>query len=188
MIEDSILVTRMGDIYEAESLLTDDDEVILITWSPNPKDLPDADFRYQHLFNVNLLSDFLKVVKKGCFCVEATLDGNPHYHGWYVKNPDSEKLRLVFISTFKKVGNLKQTKCRSIRTLRYSSPRNGLYYYKKELASYACYPHSVILSTTRDDTDWNYKNFFDKSATGTVNVTDKITDRQFYLQFYADSD
>lgn len=173
-------------IFDNEKLIDPESTLYLITWSPDPSNLPESDFRYQHLYNVNLLSDYLKSCASGLWCVESTQKGNPHYHGWYQVHDDYELARIAHQKTLEKFGNTKITPARTWKIFSWSERKNALYYYKKDFTTFCSLPHPVIDEDSKDDTDWNYKSFFD--VKGDKQIIDKISDRKYYLDFYKNSD
>lgn len=182
-------VVRRGEIVDTfEGMIVDTQPVELFTWSPDPELLPDADFKTQHKYNVNFLADFLNTCLVGLICVESTQKGNPHYHGWYQNDPITEIDRIAYMKTMEKFGLLKITKCKKYRKGIWSEKCNGLHYYKKDLIdSMLTVPCNPITPFTRDDTDWDAHLFFFTKQMKDKRLDKKISDRQYYLQFYRDS-
>lgn len=183
-------------IYYNEDEIDPDEQLYLITWSPDPEELPHADFITQHTFNVNLLADYLKSCSNGLFCVETTQLGNPHYHGWYQTSDDSkmEYQRIVLVKVLQRFGQLKITKCLGhYRINSYTKQANALYYYKADLfGQMEGVIYNPIDKDTHDNTDWNsYSLFFQSKKKGykesIVDIENKISQRDFYKQFYNDS-
>lgn len=178
-------------IYDAEMDIDPDQELYMITWSPDPYEMPNADFETQHKFNINLISDYLQCCACGLFCVEATQMGNPHYHGFYQVNSRMEPERIIMVKVMQKFGIVKITK--SVGHYRINSFKqhaNCLYYYKKDVFDSMFYlDDNPICKTSRCEIDWNYHyNFFEmKGRTSIKDIQDKITMRDFYRRFYADS-
>lgn len=122
-------------IYEAEHEIDDKAKIYLMTWSPDPKQIPDCDFINQHLWCAQYVHTYLQGCRSGCACVETTQMGNPHYHLWYQICPDFtvEQLRIRWIKVLQKIGNVKITgKVRYYRKNAWYSTRNALFYYKKD--------------------------------------------------------
>lgn len=194
-LSDEDIVERTAERAEIIRLMEEDiDEdkaLYLITWSPDPKQLPDADFQIQHDFNVNLLAQYLRYCDVGIFCLESSQRGNPHYHGWYqVANDFREKGRIVAVKTLNRFGELKITECKvSYKVNCYSQKANALWYYKKDVhGSMMYYDDSIIVDTSRRDIDWekmSMTSFFDKTIDG--DVYNKMTTRKFCMDFYKDS-
>lgn len=177
-----------------ENSIDPDETLYLFTWSPNPDEMPDADFNTQHRYNINLISHYLQTMEIGLACVESSQMGNPHYHGWYQLSTDplKEKLRLALVKTLQRFGNLKITKSKGhykIGSL--VKQANCLYYYKKDMlqsmATVFCNP---ITAESMDDLDWNlHKSLFTpkKGRISVADIEDKISQVEFYKQFYQDS-
>lgn len=192
--QDFLVIEKSTEIWAAEEDIDFDEPLYLITWAPDPSELPNADFTTQHLYMVNLLSGYLKTCASGLFCVETTQRGNPHYHGWYQVSPDpvKEECRIIFIKTLERFGLLKITKSKGhYRINAYSTRSNCLGYYKKDLLDPMlwCNPNPVT-SESKCDIDWNVNMlFFVKNGRGTVSdLEEKVSLKEFYLQFYKNSD
>jgi len=168
--------------------------VYLITWSPDPSKLPDADPSYQHLFNVNLLIDYLKYCDCGIFTHEFTQIGNPHYHGWYQVDPTLENGRVSIVKVLLKFGNLKITSVRDntkIKINNYSNSHSPLWYYKKETFDKIIPKNPITKYTSPDDTNWSTKLFFFVDIVGKKRVgelLDHISNKKYYTEFYKKSD
>lgn len=126
--------TRQFSIAEAESEIDIDFPVYLMTWCPDPSQMPDAKFGIQHQYNLPTIISFLRGCKCGMFCVEPTQLGNPHYHGWYQVSDDPllTKLRLRSIKVLQRLGRVQINKAANIKINNYKKRGNSLYYYKKE--------------------------------------------------------
>lgn len=110
---------------EAEADIYDTDEVILLTWSPDPAKMPTTKPHEQY----KILLDFIlikahKVFSTFAFSPELTVNGNVHIHGWCVLK-DKVKYFKWFLPKLKGFGNVKIDKMKSINALGY--------YYKKEI-------------------------------------------------------
>lgn len=178
--------------YE-ESKIDPSSELYLITWAPDPKELPDADFYIQHNVNVELLTQFLKACACGIFCVEATQIGNPHYHGWYQVDPTKELVRIAVVKTMQRFApkGLKIAPARSWKFFNWTERGNALYYYKKDIcdAFLNVDPNPITKdseSTVNFDTI-QWISFFDSRMKIDKSLTDKISDRRFYRSFYGDT-
>lgn len=191
---DNLMVSKGVEVWCAEDNIDFTEALYLITWSPNPSELPNADFTTQHMYFVNILADYLKTCKNGLFCVETSQMGSPHYHGWYQVSPDPirEELRIVYTKTLVRFGMMRITKSRGkVRVINSYNPRSSfLSYYKKDLLDSMlwCKPNPIT-STSKCDIDWS-KNmlFFVKEGRGTVaDLEEKISLKEFYLEFYKDS-
>lgn len=191
--EDQDEISYRGDlIRHYESLIDETKEVYLFTWNPNPDNLPDADIKVQHLYNVNFLADMLKCCDLGLVCVEGTQRGNPHYHGWYQCSDDSRKelARIAHFKTMEKEApsGLKITSAITIIKDCWYEKSNALYYYKKCLLdNMLCMPHNPVMEDSRCDKNWDTAFFFTKEK-GTKRVADKISARYQMREFYKDSD
>lgn len=181
-------------VGEEEEKIDLDKHVYLITWSPDPSKLPDSDSSYQHLFNVNLLIDYLKYCSCGIFTHEFTQIGNPHYHGWYQVDQRLELGRVTMIKVLQKFGNLKIAPVRDntkIKINNYSNSHSPLYYYKKESFDKIIPKNPITKDTTYDDTNWATKLFFFVDIVGKKKVgelLDHISNKKYYTNFYKKSD
>nr|QGF19357.1 hypothetical protein [Antarctic circular DNA molecule] len=135
-------ISHLADImYEAESCIETDglhtpkDTVYLLTWSPDPKFLPDCDFQQQHLYAGPWAQFYMQTTKCGACCVEANQMGNPHYHMWYQPHTDfnKTKARITMIKVLKNRGIVKIDQARHVRPGCPDPTCNSLHYYKKEL-------------------------------------------------------
>lgn len=182
-------VLRRGELIDIyEDMIVESDPVYLFTWSPDPELLPDADFITQHRYNVNFLAEYLNTCLTGIICVESTQKGNPHYHGWYQVDPITEIERLAYIKTMQKHGIVKITECITYRQGQWGPRQNGLHYYKKSLLDeMLTVPHNPILPDSHDNTDWDACLFFFTKQMKDKRLDKKISDRQYYLNFYRDS-
>lgn len=151
--DDDVIIAKDWLIYEEEKKILNTRDLYLVTWSPDPKQLPDTDFTLQHKFNVNLLSQLLRTVRCGLFCVESTAMGNPHYHGWYQDEPPNELARIAIIKVLQRFGNLKITSGLHYKVDRYYSKGNCLHYYKKDtFDSMLLLP--IISASSYEPLDW----------------------------------
>jgi hypothetical protein len=177
-------------IEKNESCIDIDEEVYLITWSPDPIELPDSDFYLQHNVNVKILADYLKFCKTGLFCVESTQMGNPHYHGWYQIDPDKEIMRICLIKTMNRFGIIKITPARSIKINRYSKHSNALYYYKKDVfGSMATITPNPITRKTVSTVNFEVLPMIDfmSNMNKRKQIPDRLSDLKFYEEFYKDT-
>ena len=189
-LEEKILIDRSCIVYNEETLIDDDKELYLITWCPDPKEMPDCDFYLQHNINVETLSDYLKCCSAGMFCVESTQLGNPHYHGWYQIDAQKELHRICIVKTLQRFGIVKIATARSYKVNRWFEKANALYYYKKDLVdSMLCMTPNPItkdtISTVKFDV-MDMVGFFAKDKSMKT-LKDKISDRKFYREFYGDT-
>lgn len=181
-------------VFSNELDIDDEEDLYLITWAPEPSELPNADFTTQHKYSINLLAAYLKNCKSGLFCVESTQLGNPHYHGWYQVSPDpiKEEYRLIYVKTLQRFGLLRITKSKGhYRVNNYNTRSNCLGYYKKDLLDSMLWVNpNPITADSICDIDWS-KNmlFFTKQGRGSMaDLEEKINLKEFYFQFYKDSD
>jgi len=178
-----------------ESCIDEDETLYLITWAPDPKELPNCDFITQHLYNVNFLAEYLKFCECGLFCVESTQAGNPHYHGWYQTSDYyvEELARCAIMKVMERLGIVKITKCKGhYRINSYTAGGNALHYYKADLFGQMQYiPHNPITWQSKDDTNWLSNDFFFLlNKTGrktTADIETKICQRDYYREFYSGS-
>lgn len=187
------LVSKWMHVYDKEYDIDLDKPLYLFTWSPDPGELPDADFTAQHKFNINIVSQYLSSFKVALACVEATQRGVPHYHGWYQLSTDPllERQRLATVKVLERLGNLKITPSRGhIKKYSLSSKANCLYYYKKDmLESMSWIEQNPIYPGMKDNTDWNlHVGLFTKKGRESIaDLENKVNLRDFYLQFYDNS-
>jgi len=191
------LVSKATLIYSEERKLNEALDTYLITFSPHPSENPDCDFPTQAAFWTNLLADFLGCCKCGLFCVEVNQMGQPHYHGWYQVDPFKELERIVYVKILQKYGThaLKITKALKVYPCSYRMQCNALHYYKKDVFDGMLdVVNNPISADTKDDTDWNlYSSYFftlELDARGKERMrflSEKISDRAYYRQFYTSS-
>lgn len=173
-------------VYGAEHKIDYDKKVYLITWSPDPKENPEADFEMQHRYHVNTLADYLKYCSCGLFCVESTQLGNPHYHGWYQVSSEFEMLRIVMIKVMQRFGKVKISPCHHPTLDKWSEKMNGMFYYKADLMEEMFdIEINPINALSHDDTHWEACAFFTTDCDKAI--IDKISTRQYYRSFYKDS-
>lgn len=189
---DSTILEEKSWIIEFEESFIDYNEPLyLITWAPDPKEMPDCDFNMQHELNVQTLADFLKTCKCGLFCVESTSLGNPHYHGWYQSDCSKELLRIVMVKTLKRFGLLKITEGFSFKINCYTERKNCLYYYKKdvfdEMLMIEVNPITKESRSTINFDVLDYVGFFSKDKNAMNTLKDAQSSRAFYREFYKDS-
>lgn len=188
---DNYLAPAASEIYYEENNIDHDREIYLITFCPDPSRLPDSDPSYQHRFNVNILSDYLKYCYCGLWIHEFTQEGNPHYHGWYQVDTAHELGRVAMIKVLKKFGLIKIAKVKSSYAINnYTRQRNALGYYKKETFDKYII-HNPITKDTYDDTNWAQKLFFFTDMAGRKSINDlmdTISNKKYYTEFYKKSD
>lgn len=188
---DERLIEKSEIVEFWESNIDNSEKVYLITWSPDPSKLPDADFRLQHEFNVQMLADYLRCCKSGLFCVESTQLGNPHYHGWYQVSDESELPRITLMKVLERFGIVKLVECRTWKVNCYSEKANGLYYYKKDIyTAMIDIDINPIHKDSVSNVDWQsmaVQTFFTKEVKNPKLIENVQSDRQFYRQFYHQS-
>lgn len=179
-------------IERTEACIDPEKKLYLFTWSPDPSQLPNADFHCQHDFAMELVAKFLCGCNIGIACVESSQLGNPHYHGWYQVSEDSNKelMRICYSKVLTQYGILKITKSKGcFRLNSYTKAGNCLYYYKKDLfgsmAMVSCNPVVAGMISKIDPNPW----WFDipgKKYT-VADLENKISNRKFYEEFYRNS-
>jgi len=179
-------------IEEVESCIDESEELYLFTWSPNPQELPNADFRCQHDFAMEFIANYLEGCKVGLACVESTQLGNPHYHGWYQVSDNFllEQKRISFVKVLQKYGILKITKCKGhYRINSYTTHGNALHYYKKDLfGAMAMQDANPILAGMRSNIDPNPWWFsVDGKKHSVIDLENKLSNKKFYEDFYSNS-
>lgn len=162
----------------------------LITWSPDPGELPDADFDTQHKFFVNVVSEYLSYCSIGLFCVESSQLGRPHYHGWYQLG-GNEQMRIVLMKVMQRFGLVKVTKSKGhYKYGSYSDAANCLYYYKKDMIDLMLWVDlNPITKDTRVDIDWNqhFMLFTRQGRQSIADLEEKVVLKDFYKRFYNNS-
>lgn len=186
---DPTIVDRAMIIYEEEHRINPDEPVYLITWSPDPKDMPDTNFQSQHRFNVQAIITYLRACSCGVFCVESSQGGNPHYHGWYQIDTARETARIVQVKVLQRFGLVKITKLLTRPKLnKWYEKGNGLYYYKKDLLDSMLHvsPNPITQTTAiiEDEVDDDKFAFFLR-ATGRKTIK-QLEERQSNYKFYRD--
>lgn len=152
--DDFAMVTASEQIEFQESCIIKDQKLNLITWTPDPKQMPDCSFIIQHQFCAQYVVSYLQGCSCGIICVEATEAGNPHYHGWYQTsdNFEQEQFRIRWMKVLRNAGNVKTTAAfdkKAILINTWYQKGNVLYYYKKELVGCGLHiPFNPITSTT----------------------------------------
>jgi len=178
-------------IHDEEEKIDFNEKLILMTWSPDPAQLPDCDFTNQHIFAIQYIITYLQTCKCGVACVEATEAGNPHYHLWYQHSNDyfHERARIKWIKILRRVGNVKITSdVRHVKLNRYHKVGNALWYYKKEAATLQLYtPYNPVCGTTPppviDYTDYNM--FFHVEGRKTSrSILEKVSQMKQLDKFY----
>jgi len=191
--DDDVIKQRIIDATEqieyCESCIDPDEKLYLFTWSPDPKDMPDADLYLQHNVNISTLSDYLKCCSAGVFCVEATQLGNPHYHGWYQINNDYELVRIAIMKTLQRFGNVKLTPGHKYKIFNWKERGNCLYYYKKDICTYYSMLPNPITKDSVSTVNFDILDMvgFFKGDKAMHKVKDVLSNVQFYRQFYEDT-
>lgn len=190
---DNFMISQSWFIEKIESSIDQDKQLYLFTWSPTPSELPNADFICQHDFALEFVADYLSGCLIGLACVESSQRGNPHYHGWYQVSEDSytEAKRICYVKVLQKYGLLKITKCKGYyRIGSYTSHANALYYYKKDIFGCMSYvPTNPIRAGMKSTIEPLPYWFAIEGKRHTVaDLENKITNREFYRDFYRDSD
>lgn len=188
--DDEVILEKSEIIMIEESKIDLDKHTYLITWNPDPKQSPDANFQIQHRYHINTVAQYLSSCSCGIMCTEPSQLGNPHYHGWYQCSDDFnlEQLRIVTIKVMNYFGKVKIAKAVSIRKNSYSNVKNCLWYYKKDqMTSMLGMP--ILTRDSKDDTDWQSItcNHFFTVKLGDKHIEDKISARQQMIEFYKDS-
>lgn len=188
---------HIGEIIENhESHINPDQKLHLFTFSPDPNELPDADFQCQHEFAMMFVVDFLRGCRVGLACVEANINGRPHYHGWFQTSDDAnvEMRRIVAVKLMQKYAprGLKFTEGKRFRVNSYTQHGNCLYYYKKDVfGPMMNVIHNVITRYTVCDIDWEQRAWwFDMpgNKTTSTELIKKMSDRKYFEDFYRNSD
>lgn len=189
------IAEKATDFWWHENMINMKHSVYLITWNPDPKHLPDADFETQNQFYLDWLSSYLKHCYAGLFTVEATQRGNPHYHGWYQTSYDfrDEMERLALIKCMQQRGRVDIAKIQKQHTVRpgqWYEKANALWYYKKDQLDKHL---NMEIITSESESSINFSNldyqFFlsNRSVKGSETIATMKSDQQFYRDFYRDS-
>lgn len=190
--EDTRLAEIAATIYEAEDDIDIDDKIYLMTWSPDPKELPDVDFINQHIYLVPYVREYLLCCEAGAACVESTQPGNPHYHFWYqTANDTREMARIRWIKVMQRIGNVKiNTKVKHIKINRWYSKGNALHYYKQDsVGQQLMTPYNPITKYTLPPTiDYNdYTMFFAVGKLTVRKIIEKVSQIKNLEEFYKKS-
>lgn len=182
----------LGDTERIEFLeysIDDSQPLYLITWCPDEKKLPDADFYLQHNVNVKLLADYLSSCERGVWCVEATQKGVPHYHGWYQVSAERDKLRIAIMKTMLVFGLVDiKPMTRAYRPFSFTAKNNCLHYYKKGICDYLTSPQIIFcdtVSTVNFDV-MDIVEFFGKRREG-LTVRGHVMETKDARDFYEDT-
>lgn len=174
-----------------ENMIDDSYEVYLITWCPDPKEMPDSDIYLQHSVNVDMLAHYLTYCSAGLFCVESTQLGNPHYHGWYQVSSKYELHRIACIKTMQRFGIVKIVEAKHYKIFNWKEKGNALYYYKKDLREKFkdIHPNPIAYCdrTTVNFDTLDMVGFFSKDRKNMKSIRDVVSDRKFYREFYKDT-
>lgn len=186
-----MIALKAEAISHAENQIDKNDTVYLLTWSPDPKKLPDCDFINQHLFAVPYVHDYLKWCKTGAACVESTQLGNPHYHMWYQTYDDNRELaRICVIKVLQKVGNIKITPATHIKIDKWYSSKNALFYYKMDCIEQQLFtPYNPITKfIDPPEIDYNdYTTFFHSGRITARQCIERVSEIQRLREFYKKS-
>lgn len=172
-----------------ESSIDPEKKLYLITWCPDPKELPDTDFYIQHNVNISLLATFLQCCACGVFCVEATQMGNPHYHGWYQVDDEKEIGRVAIVKVMQRFGIVKGATANNYKEFSWKEQGNSLYYYKKDFFTFKNQLPNPIFAESVSTVNFDVLDlagFFAKSKNSSK-LSEQISSRQFYSKFYEDT-
>lgn len=181
----------VGKVYDAEMGIDDAKQLYMITWNPDPKELPDIDFITQHEYNVAILADYCKACNVSIFCLEATQKGVPHYHGFYQPSTNNvkEAARIAIIKTMERFGRVKIDKSKGMyKKLNFWTPHaNCLYYYKKDLLDAMLgYPNNPITKDSISNIEFQPSMFIKSGKRKTTEqVMESFTLREHYRKFYS---
>lgn len=188
--KESRILDRIEIVRCVEESIDINRQLYLITWCPDPKEMPDSDFYLQHSMHVETLAGYCKTCYSCVFCVESSQMGNPHYHGWYQVDSSKEKGRIVMIKVMQRFGIVKIAKARSYKINNYSERCNALYYYKKDLLDSML---EVEYNPITKDTECLI-NFDQLDLVGFLSLNsrlytfrDKMSERKYYREFYSDT-
>lgn len=187
----SLLGAKASEFYAAEKQIDEHIPVYLMTWSPDPKKLPDCDFINQHIWAVEYVQTYLMFCAAGAACVESTQLGNPHYHFWYQLAEDNrEEGRIRWVKIMQKVGNVKVTKALHYKKNKWYSKGNALWYYKKESIDAQlrtpCNPVTAETALVKVDyTDYNW--FFHSGRSTAAKCFEKASEVKLLEEFYKKS-
>lgn len=189
----SLLREKCIQVYGEEFKIDPSQDIYLFTWSPDPDDLPDADFNTQHHYSFPWIAYFLECCRSGLACVESTQLGRPHYHGWYQIEPRLELARISWIKTLLRHGNYKVTKSLGYFKIGIgrSKVRNCLYYYKKDLIeSMFLVDTNPVTRNSKSEVNWNlHLSLFRIPGRkfNTFDTANRISQKQYYANFYKNS-
>lgn len=173
-------------IEDTEMTIDEDLPVYLITWSPDPKQLPDCHFEYQHRYNIDILVLFLKSCYTGLFCVETSMMGSPHYHGWFQTDKFRNEERIAITKVLHKLGMLRITQAKTYKINKYYEQANALYYYKKDIDAMSFIVDNPITLNSTCGIHWDMTHFFD-STVNAKHIANVVSEKQRLIDFYRDS-
>lgn len=195
--EVDLIIPKVVTVFENELDIDLDEDLYLFTWSPDPAQIPDADFNTQHAFCFPFVANLLSSVECGLACVEETQKGNPHYHGWYQlsRDPVKSALRKVYVKVMQrfcdpKFGYKVTKSLGHYKINSFVAQANCLYYYKKDLIQASLLvPNNPVTKDSKVDIDWkaNYSLFTKRGRESVADIEDRVNLRDFYKQFYSDS-
>lgn len=179
-------------VFEQEHKLNVEEKIYLMTWSPDPKQLPDCDFINQHIYLVPYVQSYLSFCSAGLACVESTQIGNPHYHLWYQVTDDiREQGRIRWIKVMQKIGNIKiNSGVRHFKINNWNKHHNALHYYKEDsVGQQLNTPYNPIykdmLLPEIDYSDYTF--FFQHGKTTARKIIEKVSQIKDLENFYKKS-
>jgi len=194
-LHERMFLSKSEVIEYCESCIDPSRPVYLFTWSPDPRELPDADFETQHEWCLETVSKYLLFCLSGCACVEANAKSNPHYHGWYqlTDNPVLESKRIAMMKSMQHYAPSGFTveKAVNYKINDYYEHRNSLYYYKKDMyTSMFLIQNNPVTRHSISNINWNEYLFFFKPRKGRISTFElekKISNRAYFEKYYQNS-
>lgn len=178
-------------ITSYESEIDKSANLYLMTWSPDPKELPDCDFYNQHIYCHPYIQAYLQGCKAGLACVEATQLGNPHYHLWYQTYKDErEQARIRWIKVMSRIGIVKIVKGKHFKVDKWYQKGNCLHYYKKDAVGPQLFTlyNPIGSSTPTPPIDYtDYTMFFAKGKQTAQKIIEKVSQVKQLEEFYKKS-
>lgn len=132
----------------AVSDVATDDPVIFITWSPRPSTLHYSQEKNYVNHIHDIFFDFHTCMSKFALTPELNVNGNIHYHGWFVVK-DSYRLYKYVIPRMKRQGFVSISKCRGS----FLGPSVPYAYHLKDIGPMAELMYPYIVPYTHN----NYK-------------------------------
>lgn len=192
---DDIIAEKADMVRTYERKINRDEPLYLITWSPDPKETPDASIMIQHYHWYPFLVKAMLCWEVSLMCLETSQRAGIHYHGWYQcsEDPIKEIGRCAYMKVLERFGQLKITKSIGCYVRNsYSKHANCLHYYKADMAQrgilYKQTPFCVETEQTQYEKDIFWPSYWmTNGKKQTVSELTKVSNRDKLLEFYAEN-